>query len=165
MGLSVIIIIYLFVFEIEKMFWAVDEVDGWVAASLLEEIPSRNIVKLTMPSGKVVETNVSDCIPISNPQDLNDAPHDLISLSEVNEPSILNSIRLRFLQQNIYTCCGSVLMVLNPFATIDNLYGPDQIDWYKDPYAEGLLPHIYIISSRAYALMCSFGKNQSILIR
>ncbi len=96
---------------------------------------------------------------------VDESPHDLISLSEVNETTILNAIRIRFQDQNIYTSCGSVLMVLNPFAAIDNLYGDAQINYYSNPYADGLTPHIYIISSRAYSLMCSFGRNQSILIR
>ena len=147
------------------MFWVPDESDCWIAATFIEENAKKGISKFSLPSGRILEAKTDSCLRILNEQVLNDSPDDLISLSEVNEATILNAMRIRFLDQNIYTACGSVLMVINPFATIENLYGDAQIKFYSNPFADGLTPHIYLIASRAYSLMCSNGKNQSILIR
>ena len=146
------------------MFWIPDETECWIPATCVDENIVKETIRVSLPGGRVVEIKRSNCIPISDPDRLDDAPDDLITLSEVNEASILNGMRKRFVDKNIYTACGSVLMVVNPFAKIDNLYGDEQINYYRDPYAEGLIPHIYIISSRAFTFMINSNKNQSILI-
>jgi myosin-5 len=149
----------------KTMYWVPDDEECWIPATLLEEVPGKGVSRFSTSSGRTVEVKTEKCLPIQNDQNLYDSPDDLISLSEVNEATILNAINIRFGTKRIYTACGAVLMVLNPFEIIENMYGDAQIDLYSNPYAEGLLPHIYLISSRAYSLMCSSGKNQSILIR
>ena len=147
------------------MFWVPDDEQCWICATFVDNTTKKGIGRYQLQSGRIVEVKADSCLAIGNPQSILDSPDDLISLSEVNEATILNAINVRFSQEKIYTSCGSVLMVMNPFATIDNLYGDAQIEYYSDPFSEALTPHIYLIASRAYALMCSTQKNQSILIR
>lgn len=147
------------------MFWIPDDEECWIPATFMDENVAKGISRFSTSSGRTVEVKTDRCLPIGNEQNLYDSPDDLISLSEVNEATILNAINIRFGTKQIYTACGSVLMVMNPFEIITNMYGDAQIEAYRNPYSEGLVPHIYLISSRAYSLMCSTGKNQSILIR
>jgi myosin heavy subunit len=91
-------------------------------------------------------------------------PEDLVFLHDVNQATILNCIRERFLEKKIYTSVGSVLMTVNPFERIAGIYGPSMIKKYSDPEEKKLLAHVYEIPSRAYYNMCRAGGNQSILI-
>ena len=147
------------------MLWVPDTTDVWVPARLVGEDEKGNLKASVITTGKLLDLKKSTCIPIADPELLKDAPDDLISLAEVHEASILNAIRVKFLEKCIYTSCGTVLMVVNPFTKIENLYGPEKVILYRNPYAEGLVPHVFKTASTAYYQMCTFGKNQSILIR
>ena len=91
-------------------------------------------------------------------------PEDLVSLPDVNQPSILYCTKSRFMQRNIYTSLGAVLMLINPFERIPKLYAENLHQIYSDPYAEGLASHIYLVPSRAFYSMVLTKKSQSILI-
>ncbi len=91
-------------------------------------------------------------------------PEDLVSLPDVNQPSILYCTKSRFMQRNIYTSLGAVLMLINPFERIPKLYADNLHQIYSDPYAEGLASHIYLVPSRAFYSMVLTKKSQSILI-
>ena len=72
------------------------------------------------------------------------APWDDASaqLKELNESSILHSLRMRFGADCIYTCVSSILISVNPFKRIDRLYESDLIDQYEAEQ-ELLPPHIF----------------------
>lgn len=106
----------------------------------------------------------SKCREIADRSVIFETTDDLISLGEVNDSAILNSTRLRFSQKIIYTSIGSVLMAVNPFAKIEGLYSPFKIMEYENPREGEKSAHVYLIPSRAYDSMKTFGKNQSILI-
>ena len=114
---------------------------------------------------KPYKVYIKDLIAMDDKYAITDAPDDFIGLTEVNSASILHSSRTRFSRKLIYTACGDVLMALNPFERIPNLYNSEQMAAYADSLKiEGLPSHVYQIPSKAYNSMCSFGKNQSILI-
>ena len=53
-------------------------------------------------------------------------PDDLTQLSHLNEPSVLHTIRSRYMDhQLIYTYSGIVLVAVNPFAKMSGLYSQD----------------------------------------
>eukprot|EP00606_Chrysophyceae_sp_TOSAG23-5_P000386 GSChrysophyteH2.ASY1.ANO1.1309.1 assembled CDS len=95
---------------------------------------------------KPFTTTVGKMIVMEDKYAITDAPDDFIGLTEVNEATILHSSRHRFSQKLIYTACGDVLMALNPFERIAGLYSNQKM------------------ADRAYSAMCSFGRDQSILI-
>ena len=85
---------------------------------------------------------------------------DLISLVHLNEPSILHCLEQRYANNDIYTFSGPILIALNPFKRIPNLYCMNPLD--LDLNAENLVPrlgtkslpaHIYSIAYRAYVNM------------
>ena len=114
---------------------------------------------------KPFTTTVGKMIVMEDKYAITDAPDDFIGLTEVNEATILHSSRHRFSQKLIYTACGDVLMALNPFERIAGLYSNQKMADFADSLkAEDLPSHVYQIPSRAYSAMCSFGRDQSILI-
>ena len=80
-----------------------------------------------------------------------DNTNNLIHIPHLNEPSILNGVKLRFLENQIYTWTGDILISVNPFQDL-GLYSLDhQITG----------PHIYRIADKAYS---NLPRNQTILI-
>lgn len=145
-------------------YWIPHPEEIWIAAELKEE--KNNILSVQLVKDKKIALQVKkdDCLLIENPSVMEEAVNDLISLSQVNDATILNSSRIRFHQKLIYTSIGAVLMAINPFETIPGLYGPEKINEYRNVREENMISHVYLIPARAYSAMCTFGQNQSLLI-
>ena len=99
-------------------------------------------------------------IVLSNEYEMDDegnirAPHDLITLTHLHEPAVLESLQARYRIDQIYTSTGAVLLALNPFQNIRGLYGEGVMKKYCE-YAEAgtsrskLPPHVYAIADAAY---------------
>ena len=144
-------------------YWCPHQEKVWSAGELIED--KGNSLQILLVDEQRRETFPKEsCIHIEDESVITEAVNDLISLSQVNDATILNSSRLRFNQKIIYTSIGAVLMAINPFETIDGLYGPDRINQYCNVQDDTTPAHIYLIPSRAYRAMCMFGKSQSLLI-
>ncbi|GAX27212.1 hypothetical protein FisN_13Lh232 [Fistulifera solaris] len=101
------------------------------------------------------------------------APHDLINLTHLHEPAVVESLQHRFNANQIYTSTGPVLLAINPFKNIRGMYGEtiQKTYWEKAEMkkATELAPHIYGIADASYrdmlrALEDSTPANQSILV-
>ena len=87
--------------------------------------------------------------------------HDLIGLTHLHEPSILHALRLRYEQDVIYTSTGPILIAINPFKPMEQVYGPPVMDSYRrqgesvgSMGSEGRLPpHVYLMADDAYRAM------------
>jgi myosin-5 len=87
---------------------------------------------------------------------------DLIRLTMLHEPSILDVLCRRFEKSLIYTRTGPILLAVNPFANLPLLYSAEMLANY---YSVGLLrggkgeemaalpPHVYGIADGAYRSM------------
>jgi myosin-5 len=90
---------------------------------------------------------------------------DLIQLPELHEAAILESLKLRYSSNKIYTYSGQVLVALNPYAALDALYGPDIMALYSKVGLPHPVPHIYALGEQAFRRMLQTSQPQSILIR
>lgn len=52
---------------------------------------------------------------------------DLVGLVHLHEPAILHNLRIRFEADQIYTSTGPILLAVNPFKPMENLYDEDII--------------------------------------
>lgn len=84
-------------------------------------------------------------------------PHDLISLTHLHEPSVVESLEHRYDQDQIYTATGAVLLAVNPFQAIDGLYGETTMKKYwnkaENNGKQELAPHVYAIADDAFRSM------------
>ena len=55
---------------------------------------------------------------------------NMVKLNELNEPTILHSLRARYRRDDIYTYVGTILIAVNPFKLLP-LYTPQIQDLYK----------------------------------
>jgi len=80
-----------------------------------------------------------------------EASDDLTNLSHLNEPAVLQAIKLRYLQKEIYTYSGIVLIATNPFARVDSLYVPGMIQVYAGKQRSSQAPHLFAIAEESFA--------------
>nr|GAT61283.1 myosin 5 [Mycena chlorophos] len=146
---------------------------AWVSAEVSSVARSGDALKIVFVDerGKeiVVNTTVQeirdgkpDLPPLRNPPLLETAD-DLATLSHLNEPSVLHTIRNRYAQHSIYTYSGIVLIAVNPFQKI-TMYGPDIIQAYAGRRRGELEPHLFAIAEDAYTAMRRDGEGQTIIV-
>ncbi|OBZ75050.1 Myosin-2A [Grifola frondosa] len=154
--------------------WFTDKEHGWISAEVTSVVRSPDdAVKLVFVDerGKdiTIDTTVQDIKngkeglpPLRNPPLLETAD-DLATLSHLNEPSVLHTIRNRYAQHSIYTYSGIVLIAVNPFQRV-TLYGPEIIQAYNGRRRGELEPHLFAIAEDAYTAMSKDGMGQTIIV-
>ncbi|CEP06860.1 hypothetical protein [Parasitella parasitica] len=156
--------------------WFEDEDEAWVSASVLTKEESGTGVKIVFQDDNdekrehVFESTFAllekqkgaNLPPLRNPPKLENT-EDLTNLSYLNEPSVLNTIRARYFQRNIYTYSGIVLIAANPFAHVA-LYEPDIIQQYSGKRRGELEPHLFAIAEDAYRCMVREKSNQTVVV-
>eukprot|EP00980_Cylindrotheca_fusiformis_P023371 scaffold10429_cov126-Cylindrotheca_fusiformis.AAC.2 len=82
---------------------------------------------------------------------------DVLHLANVSEASLLNSLRIRYKRDDIYTSAGPILISINPYKQIklpdgESLYSDDIMMSYRggDGYDEEE-PHLFQVADRAYS--------------
>ncbi|KAJ5765572.1 hypothetical protein N7520_005131 [Penicillium odoratum] len=163
------------IYEVGTRAWQPDPTEGWVASEVKEKLVDGEKVQLVfeLENGetKTVETteselqvdNNSNLPPLMNPAML-EASEDLTNLSHLNEPAVLQAIKLRYAQKEIYTYSGIVLIATNPFARVDSLYVPQMVQVYAGKQRASQAPHLFAIAEEAFADMLRDGKNQTIVV-
>ena len=63
---------------------------------------------------------------------------------------VLQAIRLRYSQKEIYTYSGIVLIATNPFARVDSLYVPGMVQVYAGKQRSSQAPHLFAIAEEAF---------------
>ncbi|KAL1998359.1 hypothetical protein VTN02DRAFT_6349 [Thermoascus thermophilus] len=162
-------------YEVGTGAWQPDPTEGWIASEVKEKIVDGEKVKLVflLANGetKTIETtqaelqmdNNPSLPPLMNPAML-EASEDLTNLSHLNEPAVLQAIKLRYAQKEIYTYSGIVLIATNPFARVDSLYVPQMVQVYAGKHRASQAPHLFAIAEEAFADMLRDGKNQTIVV-
>ncbi|KAL8432425.1 hypothetical protein Efla_000202 [Eimeria flavescens] len=101
--------------------------------------------------------------PVVDPKGLQGVDN-ICDLSDVSEASLLQTLRQRYKERQIYTNVGRIVLSLNPFEYLP-LYGDASISQYMlspDPYC--LQPHVYQIAAVALQNLRENRKPQAALI-
>ena len=114
--------------------------------------------------------------PLFHPKSLAIVPNDLMQAENINPATILYHLKMRFLKDRVYTNIGDILISVNPFHWIKELYTPDVIQYYVDSRLKYdqvnnrsaiTAPHVYGIAERAFVALAGkkgIKMNQSIII-
>jgi hypothetical protein len=92
------------------------------------------------------------------------AVDDLVMLEKIEEGAIVNCLANRYQKDWIYTSIGPVLIAINPFKNIKELYTDARIREYKGKKAYELAPHVFAVADEAYSNMLSYRENQCVII-
>ncbi|GFU35915.1 myosin heavy chain 95F [Nephila pilipes] len=89
---------------------------------------------------------------------------DNCGLMHLNEATLLNNIRLRYNRDQIYTYVANILIAVNPYIEIKNLYSSETISRYQGRSLGVLPPHVFAIADKAFRDMRALKESQSIIV-
>ncbi|KAK4945132.1 Myosin type-2 heavy chain 1 [Elasticomyces elasticus] len=163
--------------EVGTRAWFPNQAEGFIPGELAEKKSIGDgkvalVFNLADESTQTVETTEAALLdthqnaslpPLMNPP-MFEAAEDLTNLSHLNEPAILQAIRLRYSQKEIYTYSGIVLIATNPFARVDSLYVPQMVQVYAGKQRASQAPHLFAIAEEAYTDMLRDSRNQTVVV-
>eukprot|EP01035_Chromulina_nebulosa_P016825 gene16825-22309_t len=114
-------------------------------------------------------------IPHPGEKILEKCPDDLVDNDDISEPAILWSLDNRFSRDKIYSGIGSIIVAINPYKYLEELYSPEALNLYlsnqpsslnRNVYTKYdiLPPHVWIISQQAYYQLQIEESKQAIII-
>lgn len=89
----------------------------------------------------------------------------MTELTFLHEPGVLANLKQRYAANAIYTYTGSILIAVNPFQALPQLYGRPVMERYSRGDVDALPPHVYAVARAAYRAMREEGRGQAILVR
>ena len=94
---------------------------------------------------------------------LNPEP-DMTKLGDLHEAALLHNLRLRFMNDDIFTYIGPILVASNPYKRIP-IFTPEFVSMYFSKSAGQVLePHVYELANSTYVNMMRDGEDQSVVI-
>jgi myosin-5 len=138
-----------------KSGYMVESSRGSITVCLDEDGPESSNVALALPAsalndGDIVMGNDYNMSKEGAPI----CPHDMITLTHLHEPAVVECLENRYADDHIYTATGPVLLAVNPFQAIRGLYGESTMKKYWDKAErntkENLPPHVYAIADSAF---------------
>lgn len=161
--------------EIDVRAWFPSQTDAYIGGRLADkkkagdkvqlifELDDGSIQTIETNEAALAETRNASLPALANPP-MFEAAEDLTNLSHLNEPAILQAIKLRYAQKEIYTYSGIVLIATNPFARVDSLYVPQMVQIYAGKQRASQAPHLFAIAEEAYADMLRDTRNQTVVV-
>ncbi|XP_029913004.1 myosin-16-like [Myripristis murdjan] len=146
-------------YDIKRSCWVRDEKEAFVAG----EVQSEEGDKVTVKTSKNTTVTVKkDDIQQMNPPKFYQAS-DMANLTFLNEASVMENLRSRYVNMRIYTYSGLFCVTINPYKWLP-IYGAKVAQLYKGKKRNEVPPHLFSISDNAYHDMMMEHENQSMLI-
>lgn len=86
------------------------------------------VLTVRLPGGEVMKLSGATCITKNDDEGVD----DILKLRDFSEMSLIHTLRVRYLQNEIYTNVGPILISLNPYQTIAGLYSDSAIETYHN---------------------------------
>eukprot|EP01101_Sappina_pedata_P000757 TRINITY_DN10948_c0_g1_i1.p1 TRINITY_DN10948_c0_g1~~TRINITY_DN10948_c0_g1_i1.p1 ORF type:complete len:1073 (-),score=420.88 TRINITY_DN10948_c0_g1_i1:105-3323(-) len=114
---------------------------------------------------KVIAAKKEVSAPPTKPtQKVDKGVEDMIMLSSISEETILDNLKKRFENDLIYTYIGHVLISVNPFKHIKDIYSERTLQDYRAKYIYEMPPNIYMIAEMTFREMVRECQNQCVII-
>ncbi|KAG8086217.1 hypothetical protein GUJ93_ZPchr0010g8727 [Zizania palustris] len=141
--------------------WLEDKVLAWIDGEVFQIEGQKAHIRTT--NGNMVIASISDIHP-KDTEAPSDGIDDMIRLSYLHEPGVLNNLSVRYAKNIIYTYTGNILIAINPFQRLPHLAEPGIMEKYKGAHFGELDPHVFAIADVSYRQMMNEGKSNSILV-
>ncbi|KAJ1348528.1 hypothetical protein KIN20_003848 [Parelaphostrongylus tenuis] len=144
-----------------RLVWAPDVKEGYVLGTL-DDIGSETITVIRKDKQEKITASYDEVFPAED--DPNKTVDDNCALMHLNEGTLLNNCRQRYAKKQIYTYVANILISINPYEEIDDLYSIDTINKYRGKSLGQLPPHVYAVADKAYRDMRRNKESQSIIV-
>ncbi|CAI4037084.1 hypothetical protein SMKI_01G0410 [Saccharomyces mikatae IFO 1815] len=161
-------------FEVGTKCWYPHKEQGWIGGEVTKNMFSEGTyhLELKLEDGETVSIETDNLesdssnpsLPVLRNPPILESTDDLTTLSYLNEPAVLHAIKKRYLDSQIYTYSGIVLIAANPFDKVDHLYSREMIQSYSNKRKDELEPHLFAIAEEAYRFMLREKTNQTIVV-
>mmetsp|Transcript_6328 Transcript_6328/g.11222 ORF Transcript_6328/g.11222 Transcript_6328/m.11222 type:complete len:1708 (-) Transcript_6328:148-5271(-) len=149
------------------LIWIKHDEEVWVQAEIVTANDNETIVKtdedpdgrIVLPRGEPIFLRSNDVFTSEGLSVLD----DLTQLTYLHEPAVLSSLQNRFDIDKIYTFTGPILIAVNPFKKIPNLYDEDVLKSFctTKPLPK---PHVFSTANASFRGICDRQKCQTVLI-
>lgn len=141
-----------------KEVWVLNNNSVWTTGELIENDNEEDMLSIKV-NGKILKRSKDEVKQVAH-EDLTKV-NDLIKLSHLHEPSILDTLVKKYNIDSIYTNTGPVLIAVNPFHNL-NIYNTEHFNRYnRDDLPEE--SHVYLVAASALKDLKTFNRSQTIL--
>ncbi|KAG6453601.1 hypothetical protein O3G_MSEX008225 [Manduca sexta] len=145
----------------KQLVWVRDPNEGFVLARLHELMGEEaDVAPLDNKYPRRV-CSFEDIFPAGDPSKDVD---DNCELMFLNEATLLNNILARYKKNKIYTYVANILLAVNPYEDIADLYSSNTIKKYQGKSLGELPPHVFAIADKSFRDMKSLKQSQSIIV-
>uniref|UniRef100_A0A3P8V2F2 Myosin-16-like n=1 Tax=Cynoglossus semilaevis TaxID=244447 RepID=A0A3P8V2F2_CYNSE len=131
-------------YDIKRSCWVKDEKEAFIAG----EIQSEDGDKVTVKTKSTTVIVKKDDVQQMNPPKFYQAS-DMANLTFLNEASVLENLRGRYVHMRIYTYSGLFCVTINPYKWLP-IYGAKVAQMYKGKKRNEVPPHLFSVSDNAY---------------
>ncbi|XP_019051915.1 PREDICTED: myosin-9-like isoform X2 [Nelumbo nucifera] len=132
--------------------WVEDPEIAWVDGEVLK-IDGED-AEIRTSNEKTVVTKLSKIFP-KDTDSSGGGVDDMTKLSYLHEPGVLHNLSSRYGINEIYTYTGNILIAVNPFQRLPDLYDAQVMERYNGAPFGDLSPHVFAVADVAYS---RFGK-------
>ncbi|XKL69082.1 hypothetical protein PGB90_006851 [Kerria lacca] len=142
--------------------WVSDPIEGFVLGRIIDMKVDEVIVQHLDSKRLPISCELDRAYPAEE-YDSKDVD-DNCSLMHLNEATLLNNIRIRYQKDKIYTYVANILIAVNPYFEIKNLYSQQTMRSYQGKSLGVLSPHVFAIADKSFRDMKVLKQSQSIIV-
>ena len=142
--------------------WVSDGTGSFLLGRIVELSEEGPIIQPMDEGEKAITAGYDSVFPAE--EDEKKDVDDNCSLMYLNEATLLNNVRLRYSRDKIYTYVANILIAVNPYFEIPNLYSSDTIGSYLGKSLGTKAPHVFAIADKAFRDMKVLKQSQSIIV-
>uniref|UniRef100_A0A1I8AD67 Unconventional myosin-VI n=1 Tax=Steinernema glaseri TaxID=37863 RepID=A0A1I8AD67_9BILA len=147
--------------EFGKIVWAPDDREGYVLGQIVD-LGTEQVTVKPLKGDTQIRARYDSVFPAED--DLRKDVDDNCALMYLNEGTLLNNCRIRYARRQIYTYVANILISINPYESIPDLYSQKTIRKYQGKSLGTLPPHIFAIADKAYRDMKRLRESQSVIV-
>ncbi|XP_050441018.1 myosin heavy chain 95F isoform X1 [Adelges cooleyi] len=149
--------------RMEQVVWVPEPKEGFVLATIMD-LGMDEVTVQPMGASRTRLTLPLDRVYTADPHFDSKDVDDNCSLMHLNEATLLNNVKIRYSKDKIYTYVANILISINPYIDIKNLYSKEVMEKYKGKSLGVLPPHVFAIADKSFRDMKVLKQSQSVIV-
>ncbi|KAI4457701.1 myosin [Holotrichia oblita] len=141
--------------------WVRDAEEGFILGHITELLQDGAEV---IPVNSKHPKRIATFNDIFQTGDCNKLYDDNCEMMHLNEATLLNNVRKRYYDNRIYSYVANILIAINPYIEIPEMYTQETIKKYQGKSLGQQPPHVFAIADKAFRDMKVLKQSQSIIV-